>query len=496
MAASDLLTAAIGAVVLYAALKYSYRVTLNPLARFPGPFLGGITNLWAISYDVPGSDSLIKHLHELHAKYGPIVRVRPNELHIWDWDAYQTVFKSTKFIKDRALYNAPQVEGSILNILDAKQVKPHRDLYTPYFNKSSINALEGLVHEKLSLFLNKLEGAASEGKSVKINVGYSCLFADVVMYYCYRKDLGALKSPDFTIPLIHHMEQFAPMVPFLNYFPLTGAVMFILIQMLPTALQRKFFPEAASMGELVKECHNRVKELATSGEKERSASIFGAALNPKPGQFVASLPELSADAVLFFLAGTDTSSNTLTAGTWGLLQNPDTMEKLQAELVAAIPDVDSLINSAELEKLPYLRGVVKESLRMGLGACARLSRIVPAEGATLCGQHIAGGTAVSFSAYVYNYDPDIFTDPFAFRPERWLVEDTSELDSRMISFSKGPRSCLGINLANAEVINAFAHVFRRFQVTNAGTTEADMDFKDCFTRRWNGPLKVNLEKLT
>ncbi|KAG8628991.1 hypothetical protein KVT40_002856 [Elsinoe batatas] len=249
------------------------------------------------------------------------------------------------------------------------------------------------------------------------------------------------------------------------------------------------------MGDMVQKSHSRVKELAQSKEKPKSSSIFGTALIPMEDQYVASLTELSADAVLFFLAGTDTSSNTLTAGTWGLLQNPTAMTKLQEELRGAIPDGKSLVSSTELEKLPYLRAIVKESLRMGLGACARLSRIVPPGGAVLCGQHIPGGTSVSFSAYVYNYDPSIFTDPFKFDPDRWLVDDTSELDSRMISFSKGPRSCLGINLANAEIINAFAHIFRRFEIDNVGTTDADMDFKDCFTRRWNGSLKVKLRRM-
>ena len=63
----------------YLFLKTLYRVTFHPLARFPGPRLAAITSLWAASYDCSAEDSVIKHLHALHKKYGPIVRVRPGQ---------------------------------------------------------------------------------------------------------------------------------------------------------------------------------------------------------------------------------------------------------------------------------------------------------------------------------------------------------------------------------------------------------------------------------
>ncbi len=48
------------------------------------------------------------------------------------------------------------------------------------------------------------------------------------------------------------------------------------------------------------------------------------------------------------------------------------------------------------------------------------------------------------SAYVYHMDDDYFEDARTFRPERWLGDNFNELDSRMVSFSKGTRSCLGM----------------------------------------------------
>jgi cytochrome P450 len=61
----------------------------------------------------------------------------------------------------------------------------------------------------------------------------------------------------------------------------------------------------------------------------------------------------------------------------------------------------------------------------------------------------------------------IFPDPRAFHPERWVEDETGHLDRYLCSFSKGPRNCLGINLAWAELYIGIGTMFRRF-----GTPEA------------------------
>jgi cytochrome P450 len=59
----------------------------------------------------------------------------------------------------------------------------------------------------------------------------------------------------------------------------------------------------------------------------------------------------------------------------------------------------------------------------------------------------------------------IFPEPAKFVPERWL--ESPELDNWLVAFSRGPRMCLGINLAWAELRLGLAHVFRKFDMTVA-----------------------------
>jgi len=60
----------IGAIVLYFILRAIYRLTLHPLAKFPGPKLAALTSMYAASWDLPVASSFCKHLPELHDRYG------------------------------------------------------------------------------------------------------------------------------------------------------------------------------------------------------------------------------------------------------------------------------------------------------------------------------------------------------------------------------------------------------------------------------------------
>ena len=77
-----------GAVMIYLVLRTIYRLTIHPLAGFPGPRLAALTSMYAGSYDIPYGSSFCKELPGLHEKYGPIVRILPNQLHVRDMDSF------------------------------------------------------------------------------------------------------------------------------------------------------------------------------------------------------------------------------------------------------------------------------------------------------------------------------------------------------------------------------------------------------------------------
>lgn len=74
-------------LILYFGVKTIYRLYLHPLASFPGPKLAASTGLYCAYNDIL-STGVIKLLPELHKRYGPIIRLRPNELHVADLESY------------------------------------------------------------------------------------------------------------------------------------------------------------------------------------------------------------------------------------------------------------------------------------------------------------------------------------------------------------------------------------------------------------------------
>lgn len=103
---------------------------------------------------------------------------------------------------------------------------------------------------------------------------------------------------------------------------------------------------------------------ALSDSKEVTSSIFRTALNPnrEKGQYVANLKELAADAVLMFLAGTDTTAHALTFGTWEMVKRPEIFRRLRQELVTTVlPQRGAVAVLTDLENLPFLVSKTSQS---------------------------------------------------------------------------------------------------------------------------------------
>lgn len=113
---------------------------------------------------------------------------------------------------------------------------------------------------------------------------------------------------------------------------------------------------------------------------------------------------------------------------------------------------------SQLEKLPYLTGIIKESLRLTYGTSLRLPRINPEKPMQFQDWTIPPGTPVAMTAALLHHDESVFPESRAFKPERW-VEDEGGLDRYMVSFSGGSWVCLGMTLAWAELYVAYDGVF-------------------------------------
>ncbi|RLN39121.1 geraniol 8-hydroxylase-like [Panicum miliaceum] len=148
-----------------------------------------------------------------------------------------------------------------------------------------------------------------------------------------------------------------------------------------------------------------------------------------------------------FVAGSDTTSNTVEWAMTELLRNPVSMSKLCDELVRVIGSRKN-IEESQIGQLPYLQAVVKETFRLHPPAPLLLPR--QAEMATkLIGYTIPKGARLLINIWAMGRDANVWPEPEKFMPERFLEKavDFRGGDFDLIPFGAGRRICPGMPLA-------------------------------------------------
>jgi len=127
------------------------------------------------------------------------------------------------------------------------------------------------------------------------------------------------------------------------------------------------------------------KECVVPGSRKDALALLLASTEDPDSPLTGE--ELVGAASILLVAGMDTSKVALSYISYELAQHPELFKSLQKEL-ASYQDVDSL-KLTELEQLPMLNAVIKETLRMW-PPVAPFARLVPPGGITLGGYHIPG----------------------------------------------------------------------------------------------------------
>lgn len=196
-------------------------------------------------------------------------------------------------------------------------------------------------------------------------------------------------------------------------------------------------------------------------------------------------------------AGSDTTAIALRSVIFNTLKNPNVHRRLNREVREAFPSGDvASVTYGAASKLPYLGAAIKEALRVHPSVGMPLVRIVPPDGATICGQFFQPGVEVGVNPWVVHRDPTVFGDPDIFRPERWLREHTSEeqirdMNRSWIPFGHGAHTCSGRWISWMEVHKATATLFSVFDMELVDGGEAY-----AFCNLWLTPqtgLKVSVK---
>ncbi|CAA3016099.1 Cytochrome P450 CYP2 subfamily [Olea europaea subsp. europaea] len=207
------------------------------------------------------------------------------------------------------------------------------------------------------------------------------------------------------------------------------------------------------------------EHLKPSRSKSTNKDILDLLIQLKEQQSCAvelTLDHIKAVLMNIFIAGTDTSAATIIWAMTSLIKNPNAMKNVQAEIRYQVGN-KGRVDKDDLEKLPYLKAVIKESFRL----YPPVPLLVPRETMKSCiieGYEIQPRTLVYINAWGIARDPEYWENPMEFWPERFLnsAVDNKGQDFGLIPFGSGRRNCPGMSLGLVTVELALADLLYSF----------------------------------
>ncbi|KAG2701246.1 hypothetical protein I3760_06G035300 [Carya illinoinensis] len=208
----------------------------------------------------------------------------------------------------------------------------------------------------------------------------------------------------------------------------------------------------------------------------------------------------------FLDAGTDTTFTALQWTMANIVKYPHVQERLYTEIKGVVGVRDGEIKKVEeedLHKMPYLKAVVLEALRRHPPAHTVLPHAVT-EDAVLEGYLVPKNAILNFMVAEMGWDPKVWEDPMAFKPERFLsgsdggvgevlFDITGSREIKMMPFGVGRRICPASGLAMLHLEYFVANLVWKFEwKTVDGDEDVDLSEKEEFTIVMKHPLKAHL----
>jgi len=482
------------AAVAYDINLFIYRIFFHPLSKFPGPTLAKVTPWYRFYHNYIRGGRLTEETEKLHKKYGPVVRISPNELAFSTLEAYNAIYATRPHLnKDINFYRVFASTNGIFGRIDQPSHKVRREKLNPWFSSRAIadKVEKTILPETVEVFLARIaEFAKSKDDSLHLDRLYKCFTIDVISSYTFGKSYDSLKLEDYNPMEVQAILSSLQQMHFTEFFHFITVILF----KLPLWASELLGGKVGQMIAIITRCFVNIQEFKAIPEKEQFDGPLKTLLTPSEG-YPQPDPDFFLAELTFELigAGMEETANAMFWATFYISKNPDAEAKLLEELKQAIPD-DSAIVTKGIESLPYLHAIWKESLRTSYGVPGRLPRIAPPGGVTIDGVSVPGGTVVSSNSTVIHNNEDVFPNPDVFDPSRWLGPQAKSLERHLVAFGRGPRQCIGMNLAESEFKILMANLLRRyrFEVEVKGCEDGKLRSRDFLTSMPIGEAKASV----
>ncbi|KAF2195825.1 cytochrome P450 [Zopfia rhizophila CBS 207.26] len=482
-------------LISYTILKIFYNLFLHPLRSYPGPLLARATILAFQRASIQGKIHLWQH--DLHKKYGPVVRYSPDELSFIEPEVWKDVYghKAShgggSFAKDSKFYG-PDIFGTPPGLIRADTVSHarQRKLVSHAFSDKALREQESLLKSYVELLVKKLkETVEGEGKGAANLVDwYNFTTFDIMADLTFGEPLKLLEGSTYS-PWVRALFDNLKLVLFSQHIRAWPGIEALLNMLVPETVREK---RRLHIRHSVDRVEKRLARKTDRPDIWTYVMRFSDSEENKGKGLTET--EMHSNAGLFMLAGTETTATELSGLTYRLLKSPERLNRLKREIRDAFETYEDM-TMVKLSQLEYLGACIEEGLRVYPPVPFGLARVVPKGGGLVGGRWMPEGISVSVPQYAAYHSALNFKNPDDFIPERWLLEGEAEYSSDrktvLNPFSYGPRNCLGKNLAYHEMRLVLASILWNFDMELAEGSDGWLD-QQTFVLWKKGPLMVKL----
>ncbi|KAI1436709.1 cytochrome P450 [Xylaria sp. CBS 124048] len=466
----------VGAVALAALISnvLVYRLVFHPLAKYPGPLVAACTDWYTVYWIASGERHL--ELYRQHQKHGKHVRFGPSRLSINSANASKDLhntssntFKSPAYGSFRRFFGAEMSLTTTDHSIHAFRRRVNAKALTP----AAVKALEDRVTPHVNYLVEiikdsfgtkKADWSPGHDMSERVALCIADIMGDVTFshYWNVQRDpenrhfVHDLPKGVAGIHLVGHMQS-------LFMFNIHSYIFGELIR------------GVTSLMELSRKFANERQYETSSGDDIWSHLLDSK--DPKTGRGFTQ-EELTSEASLFVIGGTDGMISSVTATLFYLVHNPHTLERLTREIRDAFPaeqDGSCPIRfaSRELQSITYLVACIDEAMRISPPVPSILPRIVGPGGIVVDGEFFPEGIDLGIPHYAMHRDPEYFPDPLTYKPERWMQSQTTQGRTMtpgtgqapsFTPFGAGRSSCIGKHMAYQEMSYIIARLIWQFDL--------------------------------
>ncbi|KAF2685873.1 cytochrome P450 [Lentithecium fluviatile CBS 122367] len=478
--------------ILSIAIYIFYNLKLHPLSSIPGPFFARATSFYPIYLYYRGDFAL--HMRHLHGIHGDFVRLTPNHIAVSSSTSLKQLWTNKEFEKGD-FYDAFTLGFSkhrdLFTIRQNSFHSQRKRIHANVWSMTSVLEMEKYIDEMVALFCLKMGRLADGNELMDVGLWTWRFTYDVIGELFFGKAYGFLEQERDIDNLMAAAAAVAPFEGMMGMAPTwLKPFMWWMLAIPNIARGVMNFQKVKVTGKKV--VADRMR--AVENQAETRTDMLGKMLNivwEKGEKYDWSVQDVEQECFVAMVAGNDTVSITLTTILYHLAAHPSSLARLHQELDKATAEgaLSPTITYKEAASIPYLVATINEGFRIHPLFGYPVPRVVPKEGAEICGRWWPGGTVLGTSCGVPERNKQLFgEDADSWRPERWLVD--REIAARMwddvCAFGIGQRACIGQHIARCQITKIIPQFLREFSIEKESEWE-------CLERWFNKPQNVHIK---